>query len=159
MKAITIKQPWASLIIEGGKDIENRTRRTHVRGWVLVHAGQSWSDELCFSVFDFCRAKGLLEYREINPDGSASERVRSVIQSVPILGGIIGAMHISDCVESSDSPWFMGPDRKGQFAVAHRCFGYVIDRVVKLPFLPCRGHQGWFNVELPPEMEALIPKV
>lgn len=27
MKAITIKQPWASLIVEGVKDIENRTWR------------------------------------------------------------------------------------------------------------------------------------
>ena len=38
MKAISIKQPWASLIIEGIKDIENRTWKTSFRGTVLVHA-------------------------------------------------------------------------------------------------------------------------
>lgn len=32
MRALTIRQPWASLIIEGGKDIENRPRATKVRG-------------------------------------------------------------------------------------------------------------------------------
>lgn len=38
MKAITIKQPWASLIVEGVKDIENRTWATKFRGRVLIHA-------------------------------------------------------------------------------------------------------------------------
>lgn len=38
MKALSIKQPWASLIIEGLKDIENRSWKTSFRGTVLVHA-------------------------------------------------------------------------------------------------------------------------
>jgi hypothetical protein len=38
MKTLTIKQPWASLIVEGLKDIENRTWATKFRGRVLVHA-------------------------------------------------------------------------------------------------------------------------
>ena len=41
MKAISIKQPWASLIAHGIKDIENRTWRTNYRGRVLIHAGAS----------------------------------------------------------------------------------------------------------------------
>lgn len=39
MKALTVKQPWAWAIIGGGKVVENRTRRTHHRGQVAVHAG------------------------------------------------------------------------------------------------------------------------
>ena len=39
MKAITIKQPWASLIVDDLKDIENRTWKTKFRGRVLIHAG------------------------------------------------------------------------------------------------------------------------
>ena len=38
MKAITIKQPWASLIVHGIKDIENRSWSTKFRGRVLIHA-------------------------------------------------------------------------------------------------------------------------
>lgn len=41
MKAITIKQPWASLIVSGLKDIENRTWKTNFRGRVLIHAGKT----------------------------------------------------------------------------------------------------------------------
>ena len=40
MKAITIKQPWASLIAAGLKDIENRTWKTNFRGRVLIHAAK-----------------------------------------------------------------------------------------------------------------------
>ncbi|MDD3416807.1 MAG: ASCH domain-containing protein [Lachnospiraceae bacterium] len=41
MKAITIRQPWASLIAHGIKDIENRTWRCptkHIGTRVLIHA-------------------------------------------------------------------------------------------------------------------------
>ena len=41
MKAITIKQPWASLIVAGIKDIENRTWKTSFRGRVLIHAAKT----------------------------------------------------------------------------------------------------------------------
>lgn len=38
-KAITIKQPWASAIAFGGRDIENRDWITHIRGRIAIHAG------------------------------------------------------------------------------------------------------------------------
>jgi len=40
VKALTVRQPWASLIISGEKSIENRARRTNYRGLLLVHAGR-----------------------------------------------------------------------------------------------------------------------
>lgn len=41
MKALSIKQPWASLIAHGIKDIENRNWRTHYRGRIYIHASAS----------------------------------------------------------------------------------------------------------------------
>lgn len=41
MKAITIKQPWASLIINGYKEYEFRSWKTKFRGDVLIHAGKT----------------------------------------------------------------------------------------------------------------------
>ena len=41
MKAISIKQPWASLIVEGLKDIENRTWKCpekYIGQRVLIHS-------------------------------------------------------------------------------------------------------------------------
>ena len=42
MKALTIKQPWASLIIYGDKDVENRSWPTSYRGPLLIHAGKGY---------------------------------------------------------------------------------------------------------------------
>ena len=39
MRAITIRQPWAELIVRGDKDVENRSWRTRHRGPLLIHAG------------------------------------------------------------------------------------------------------------------------
>lgn len=41
MKAITIKQPFASLITAGLKEYEFRTWKTAYRGELLIHAGKS----------------------------------------------------------------------------------------------------------------------
>lgn len=41
MKAITIRQPWASLIALGEKKIETRSWQTKYRGPILIHAGKS----------------------------------------------------------------------------------------------------------------------
>ncbi len=41
MRALTIHQPYADLIVDGFKKIENRTWRTHYRGLVAIHAGKS----------------------------------------------------------------------------------------------------------------------
>jgi ASCH domain len=40
MKIISIRQPWAGLIVSGLKDVENRTWPTRYRGPILIHASQ-----------------------------------------------------------------------------------------------------------------------
>lgn len=39
MKVLTIREPWASLIIEGYKNYEFRSWKTNYRGKILIHAG------------------------------------------------------------------------------------------------------------------------
>ena len=41
MKVLTIKEPWASLIIEGYKKYEFRSWKTNYRGKILIHAGMT----------------------------------------------------------------------------------------------------------------------
>ena len=41
LKALTIKEPWATLIIEGYKEYEFRSWKTNYRGKILIHAGMS----------------------------------------------------------------------------------------------------------------------
>lgn len=89
MKALSIRQPWAWLIVHGGKNIENRTWRTKLRGPVLIHAGKKVD---------------LRAYAELKAQGVKLPDLEK-LQT----GGIIGKAVIVDCVDGSDSPWFRGP--------------------------------------------------
>src|SRR6266478_3185176 len=41
LQALSVHQPWAWLIVNGVKDIENRSFRTHHRGPLLIHVGRN----------------------------------------------------------------------------------------------------------------------
>lgn len=41
-RALSVRQPWAELILRGVKSVENRTWTTPWRGLLIVHAGQRW---------------------------------------------------------------------------------------------------------------------
>jgi hypothetical protein len=45
MKAFSVRQPWAWVILQAGRDIENRTWPTRYRGRVLVHASRTYASE------------------------------------------------------------------------------------------------------------------
>jgi hypothetical protein len=90
MKALSIRQPWAWLIVMGYKDVENRTWSTRFRGRFLVHAGKK---------FDHTG------YRWV-----ASEMGLAMPEPHEFAcGGIVGMAEIVDCVTQHDSPWFFGP--------------------------------------------------
>jgi hypothetical protein len=46
VKALTLWQPWASLVAAGAKRIETRSWATSCRGPLLIHAGLRWDPEL-----------------------------------------------------------------------------------------------------------------
>ncbi|MFW7267512.1 ASCH domain-containing protein [Gluconacetobacter sp. Hr-1-5] len=86
MKALSIKQPWAWLIVSGHKDVENRSWWTSFRGPVLIHAGKQHDGP-----------KGDWGWPDIaRPDALD-------------YGGIIGIAEIVNCVRLHNSPWFCGP--------------------------------------------------
>jgi hypothetical protein len=88
VKIISIRQPWASLIAHGIKDIENRTWRTAYRGPLFVHA----SLKVDCSIADVRRSLGI------------------ELPDLPVLiGGIVGMTNVVDCVEQHSSIWFRGP--------------------------------------------------
>lgn len=118
MKALSILQPWAWLIVNGHKDIENRTWSTAFRGDILVHAGKRWGRE---------QREDLAYVREAFPHIALPEGFD--------LGGIVGAVQIVDCVSSSASPWFNGP------------FGFALQNGRTAPqFIPWKGQLGFFQV-------------
>lgn len=83
MRALSVRQPFAELIMTGDKDTEYRTRRTHIRGRVYIYA---------------CKAASCLEDFEdhgLDPD----ELPRGVL---------IGTVEVVDCVgEDDDYEWLL----------------------------------------------------
>lgn len=120
MIALSIRQPWASLIMSGDKNIENREWPTRFRGRFLVHASKSCTRAEFAEAIDF--AEGVLG-RGITADLKTIHR-----------GGIIGSVELVDCVERSDSPWFVG------------LYGFVLRDPQMLPFTPWKGQLGFFDV-------------
>jgi hypothetical protein len=104
MKAVSIRQPYASLICSGIKNIENRTWNTKYRGDILIHAcGKSLSKEKTFSVLNQQQWEHVNDYfctDEFNPD-----RLE--------YGAIIGSVKIIDCVNNHESIWADKTKRPG----------------------------------------------
>jgi hypothetical protein len=117
MKALSIRQPYAWLIVHGHKDVENRTWHTGYRGPVLIHAGKTYPKRDHEDDFDCYAAQGFPGNRET------------------MLGGIVGIATITGCVTSSTSKWWIGP------------VGFTLADARPLPqLIPCKGELGFFDV-------------
>jgi hypothetical protein len=116
VKVIVIRQPWAWLIVQGFKDIENRTWNTRYRGTLLIQASANLP------------AKGKLEEIRLFARKRGVELPEDFER-----GGIVGTVQLDDCVTSSTSKWFEGP------------VGWVLSKPKKLRFIPLKGRLGLFD--------------
>ncbi len=92
MKAISVKQPWASLIVSGLKDVENRTWPTKFRGRILIHASKNpvpgkWN------ALNSRQIKKILDHNI------------SIADCKLPYSAIIGCVDIVDCVKDYPSVW------------------------------------------------------
>lgn len=87
---LSIRQPWADLIVDGLKDVENRSWKTDFRGIILVHASRVIDEGAIPPLLPRLHARTRAEYH-------------------PVTGAIIGYTTIVDCVTSHRSPFFSGP--------------------------------------------------
>lgn len=130
MKALSLRQPWAWMVLNG-KDIENRRWNTGFRGEFLIHAAKreskvDYSDAVYFA--------SIVAPKLVVPRRSEIAR-----------GGIVGRARLVDviapCLPSNDRfpcehPWHM-PEQ----------FGFVLQDVEPLPFRELVGMLGFFNVD------------
>lgn len=79
MKAVTLQQPWAGLIIDGVKDIENRNFQIDPQR-ICIHAGLKWWD------------------------GPEADRVPYTPHQ-RYAGEVIGTVKVVKCVPRSQSRW------------------------------------------------------
>ena len=130
MIAISIRQPWAWLIVNGYKDVENRTRmcRAHLGKRVLIHAGQTMTVDDYQACVLFINASIEKRGWTLPPWPTLRQECGGIVGSA-----IIRASSDMDC----GSPWWTGG------------IWWKMEAPEVLPFHPCKGRLGFFNVELP----------
>jgi hypothetical protein len=116
-QALSIRQPWAWAIVKAGKDIENRTWSTSFRGPICLHASAGMTAAEYAEASAFMLSIGIE-----TPRKESLER-----------GGIVAVASIAGCVTGLRSPWFSGP------------YGFVLQDVCPVPFIPCKGSLGFFD--------------
>lgn len=123
MKALSLTQPWAWLVINGGKDVENRKWNTRFRGEFLIHAAKTTS------YFELVAAR----LAQGNVTGYAS-----TIPETPLpMGGIVGRAKLVAVRSPSEN--------RGAWSAAGQ-HGFVLEDVRPTPFVPCRGALNFWEV-------------
>lgn len=128
MKVLTIKQPWAQLIIDGAKDIENRDWPTSVRGRIGVHASAKLDKQEILDACDFM-ASWIPKF---------SKRIFTAEALSYPVGAILGTVELVDCLKlprlAGDSPWFVGE------------YGFVLRNPQKFETpIPAKGALGFWE--------------
>ena len=136
-KAISLHQPWASLIAMGFKHYETRHWQTHYRGKLII-----------------CAAKKNTKQQRLDYENLASILGIDLTQNpwyrLPF-GQAIALCNLTDCVKmtedfievQSESEQLCGHWEPGRFA-------WKLDDISLIsPPIPIKGQQGLWDVELP----------
>lgn len=139
MKAISLWQPWASLMAVGAKTIETRGRLTHIRGDVAIHSAMKIVDEIPLEL-----QRVLLDYE---------------LEGIVLpLGEIVAVVEIYECWTTEHLINLSHPLRRveikcGDYSPGR--FGWATRNLRRLNKpVPCKGRQGFFN--LPADVEAKV---
>jgi hypothetical protein len=121
MKALTVCQPYAELIVSGAKPIENRSWPTRYRGELAIHAGKSR---------DWLEADDLREF----PDMA--------------FGAIVGVARLVGSPELSRvSDWRPEWLHLAGHEHANGPFCWILESIERLARpVPCRGAQGLWTL-------------
>jgi len=123
--ALSLRQPWAELILQGKKTIETRRWDTDFRGEFYIHVSKTVDKEAC-KEFGF------------DPDSL-------------ITGAIVGKATLLDAKEYYTKEQFMKDDPKhkaGFYGFAKPMFGFILDDVEKIKPIPQKGALKFFEVNI-----------
>lgn len=168
IKAITLWQPWATLIAIGAKKIETRSWSTNYRGPLAIHAAKYMPED----AWDLCHQEPI--FGTLIGAGFTHNRRSGNGQTYAALdpkrfsfGAIIATCNLVECL--------LIPSRQTKFTTFHKrhvqvylppeapesSFGdytpgryaWILDDIRALPEpIPARGRQGLWDIELPEEV-------
>ncbi len=117
MKVLSLKQPYAELILQGKKTIELRKWNTQFRGTFLIHASKS-------------------------PDVTAMKQFG--FQDLP-QGGIVGRATLLDVKHYSSSEEHRKDQHLHLASSSWGNYGFMLTDIQRLPFQECKGALNFWN--------------
>jgi hypothetical protein len=137
MHALSLRQPWAALVLFYRKWIENRHWNTSFRGEFLIHAAKGMTRLEFDEALSFARP--------ILGDQCPTE---AVLRAQLEFGGIVGRARLVGVVPPQISLSLVddyppGIDRRWHMPEQ---YGFVLTDVAPVPFRPYRGQLNFFEV-------------
>ena len=123
-KALSIRQPWAELILQEKKSIETRTWNTKFRDEFYIHAGQKIDVNAC-------------KRFNLNPEELTT-------------GAIIGKAKLTDVKAYNSKKEFL-KDKENHLAENPKTelmFGYILKDVEEIKPIQYKGNLGFFNINI-----------
>jgi hypothetical protein len=152
--AITIRQPWAHLIVSGHKTIENREwapPKSLLKQWIAIHAAKTFDRDHWEAATKMAEAAGVedpyikksrrwLDAASHMVSRAGSKAIKDVLATCVPYGSIVALAQIENVIDESHltertRPWFLGP------------FAWVLTNVMPLSPVACSGKQGFWRVE------------
>ena len=159
-RALTIRQPWASLIAEGIKTVETRSWSTKYRGELAIHAGlhrpevwmgeegpygEIWnegSDGECLVQWAQTDKRDFLPGRLLPLNERWWLAPAPDFPSLPMpLGFVVATCELVDVLATAD----VQSDPYGDFTPGR--FAWILADVQKIDPVPAKGKQGLWNWE------------
>ena len=122
MKALSLKQPYAELIVSGKKIIETRTWNTRFRGTFLIHAS-------------------------LQPN---KQRMKELKFKILPTGCIVGQADLVDVKEYNNIASWNKDVNKHCAPLktwTKKRYGYILKNIKKLKPIPCKGKLNFFEVK------------
>lgn len=125
---LSLKQPWAALVVHGRKTVEVRRWPTTRRGLVLIHAARVPDDRPA-------------AWKHVPPE---------LLPAARQTGGLVGAAVLTDCRPYRNLEVFVADQARhlnepGWFQEG--LHGFVFDKAARLPFRPWTAQVRFFRVE------------
>ncbi len=143
MKAISVWEPWATLMAIGAKRIETRSWGTAYRGWLAIHASKAGLNRRDLAeTMHHLQFRAALQGHELKP------------------GHILAIVKLIDCCPTSgtvasSTPFIfrkyreLDSEQERAFGNYEPCrYGWVTGQLFRLPEpIPYRAKQGLFELE------------
>lgn len=127
--ALSIKQPWAALLVHGIKTVEVRTWTTARRGRILIHAGK---------------------VPDPRPEAWTWVKTDQLKRTAELTGGVVGSADLIDCIPYPSTAKFEADRGRHlnppDWFVPTGLRGFVFRGAEPVQFFPCPGNTFFFKV-------------